>query len=43
MRAGLDLKRGFSKISHALMYCKYAKETYHIAKVLILDAKLDWD
>ncbi|KAH9970467.1 hypothetical protein BJV74DRAFT_259576 [Russula compacta] len=32
MRAGLDLKRGFSKISHALMYCKYAKETYHIAK-----------
>ncbi|KAH9965692.1 hypothetical protein BGW80DRAFT_1462524 [Lactifluus volemus] len=32
MRAGLDTKNGLSKISHARMYFKYSKETFHFAK-----------
>jgi hypothetical protein len=36
MRAGLDTKSGLSKISHARMYSKYSKETFHFAKVLDL-------
>jgi len=41
MRAGLDLKRGLSKLSHARAYRKFAQETFGIVKVLILVAKLD--
>jgi hypothetical protein len=43
MRAGLDLKRGLPKLSHARTYRKYAQETLGIVKVLILAAKLDVD
>jgi hypothetical protein len=43
MRAGLDLKGGLSKLSHALAYRKYAQETLGIVKVHILAAKLDVD
>jgi hypothetical protein len=43
MRAGLDLKRGLSKLSHALTYRKYAQETFGIVKVLILTVNLDVD
>ena len=43
MRAGLDLKRGLSKLSHARTYRKYAQETLVIIKVFILSAKLDVD
>jgi hypothetical protein len=35
MRATLDSKRGFSKISHARTYCKYAQEVLQATKVLI--------
>jgi hypothetical protein len=41
MRAGLDLKRGLSKMSHARAYRKYAYETLGIVKVLILAAKFE--
>jgi hypothetical protein len=40
MRAGLDLKRGLSKMSHARAYRKYAYETLGIVKVIIFAAKL---
>ena len=40
MRAGLDLKSGLSRMSHARAYRKYAKETFQIAKVLTLPAEL---
>jgi hypothetical protein len=40
MRAVLDSKNGLSKISQARMYCKYARETFHIAKVLNFISKL---
>lgn len=43
MRAGLDLKRGLSKLSHARAYRQYAQETLGIVKVLILATKLDVD
>ncbi len=43
MRAGLDLKRGLSRLSHARAYRKYAQETLRIFKVLILATKLDVD
>jgi len=39
MRAGLDLKRGFSKVALARTYRRFAQETLFIAKVLILTAK----
>lgn len=35
MKAGLDMKRGFSKMSHARAYRKYAYQTLEIVKVLI--------
>ena len=41
MRAGLDLKRGLSKLSHARAYRKYAQETLVIIKVLVLSGNLD--
>ena len=43
MRAGLDLKRGLSKLSHARAYRQYAQETLGFVKVLILATKLDMD
>ena len=39
MRAGLDLKSGLSRMSHARAYRKYAKGTFLIAKVLTLPAE----
>lgn len=35
MKAGLDVKRGLSRMSHARAYRKYAHETLGIVKVLI--------
>jgi hypothetical protein len=42
MRATLDSKRGFSKISHARTYCKYAQEVLQATKVLIRICKVKW-
>ena len=36
MRDGLDSKRGLPKFFHARAYHKYAQETYHIARVLVI-------